>query len=632
MLEALALSALLITISYLVFSNSIGNHLVALRPYVIFPLLIWACVRFGLVGGTGAVLLIAVVTIWHTTRGAGPFVLPEETRTLGILGAQIFLAISEVSALALITLLEERRRDAATLSANEAALGHSEERLRLALDAGAMGTWDWDFATGAIVWSPQHATLLGMRPDEFDGRYETFARRIHPDDLPGLEAAIQEAIKRQAFYQHEYRVIWPDGTLRWVSGRGRTFANASGEPARMAGILMDITARREAQEREQTLAEERDRVLERLQLVLEQMPIGCILNDPDFNIIYWNPAATRIFGYGQAEVVGRPPSSYLVPTDLWPSVAMVQERVRAGQHVSGEARTLTKSGREILCEWQHTPLTDADGAFVGSLSVAEDVTARRADEQEIRRLNAELERRVAQRTAALESANRELEAFSYSVSHDLRAPLRHIDGFVNLLVRREDARLDQASRRYLRVIAEASTRMGVLIDDLLMLSRAGRTEFQPQPVDVGQVLCAVLDELAPATADRAISWDIRPLPVVLADPRLLRQVLTNLVGNAIKYTGTQPEPCITVAALEETDGQITFYVQDNGVGFDMQYASKLFGVFQRLHREDEFEGTGIGLAIVQRIVHRHGGRVWAEGQPGAGATFYVTLAAASRKE
>jgi signal transduction histidine kinase len=245
-------------------------------------------------------------------------------------------------------------------------------------------------------------------------------------------------------------------------------------------------------------------------------------------------------------------------------------------------------------------------------------------DREIRKLNADLERRVALRTAELESTNRELEAFTYSVSHDLRAPVRHISGFSDLLLRRSGAQLDELGTRYVNNIVESAGRMGNLIDDLLSFSRMGRQELQATTLELDQLVAEVIHDLEPETQGRTIHWQVGELPVVHADPAMLRQVLTNLLSNAVKYSAPRAEARIEVSA-EDVAGETIVSVRDNGVGFEMAYVAKLFGVFQRLHGADEFEGTGIGLANVRRIVHRHGGRTWAEGEVDRGATFHFSL-------
>ncbi|HJR76134.1 MAG TPA: ATP-binding protein [Nitrospiraceae bacterium] len=245
----------------------------------------------------------------------------------------------------------------------------------------------------------------------------------------------------------------------------------------------------------------------------------------------------------------------------------------------------------------------------------------RHDITERRRVAGEL----ARRGELLEAANKELEAFSYSVSHDLRAPLRHIDGYASLLQKSAHALLDEKSARYLQTISESATRMGQLIDDLLVFSRMGRQEMLQTRVNLEQLVKSVLHDLQHDTQNREISWTIGALPDVKGDPAMLRQVLSNLIANAIKFTSTRPLARIEIGSDERNPTETVVFVRDNGVGFDMQYARKLFGVFQRLHRANEFHGTGIGLANVRRIIHRHGGRTWAESTLDQGATFYFSL-------
>jgi signal transduction histidine kinase len=300
-----------------------------------------------------------------------------------------------------------------------------------------------------------------------------------------------------------------------------------------------------------------------------------------------------------------------------------------------EVRTPIGAGREARTayfDYVYEPTRDARGEVEGILVHAVEVTEEVEARHHVERANAALEARIEERTAALVETNRELEAFSYTVSHDLRAPIRHIAGFVDLLRLHAGASFDAKSLRYVDTVAGAAKQMGLLIDGLLSFSRTGRATLSRRRFDAGRVVREVLAELQPELEGRNVRLIVGELPVLFGDPTMLRAVFANLIGNAVKYSSTTPDAVIEIGRLAGADagsgaedGQVVLFVRDNGVGFDPTHVDKLFAVFQRLHRPDEFEGTGIGLATVRRIVQRHGGRTWAESALGAGATFYVSL-------
>ncbi len=261
-----------------------------------------------------------------------------------------------------------------------------------------------------------------------------------------------------------------------------------------------------------------------------------------------------------------------------------------------------------------------------NLALEAEIERRKQAQEQVEELNASLELRVDERTLALTLSNRELDAFCYSVSHDLRAPLRHVDGFSRILQEEFAGQLSGEARHHLDRISHAVTQMGRLIDDLLDLSRIGRKEFVRKQVSVSHIVAQIVDDIRSTNPENPVQWSIDELPDLNCDPGLLQLVFSNLIQNAVKFTRRSESPAIQIGAFH-SDGVTTLFIRDNGVGFDPQYADKLFGVFQRLHRQEDFEGTGIGLATVQRIIHRHGGTIRAESQPGCGATFYFTLGA-----
>ena len=327
-----------------------------------------------------------------------------------------------------------------------------------------------------------------------------------------------------------------------------------------------------------------------------------------------NRATETITGRTRQELIGTDFSDYY--TDPAKALAGYRQVFAEGTVRDYELWLRHASGRITPVHYNATVYRDDSDCVVGVFAAARDVTEIKRAEEESRQLNAQLQ-----------AANKELEAFSYSVSHDLRAPLRHVQGYVDMLAREAEGHLTDKGQRYMKTIADASREMGVLIDDLLAFSRMGRAEMCEASVDLDTLVQDTLRDLETTTRDRTIVWTIPPLPAVQADPAMLKLALANLLGNAVKFTRPRDPARIEMGTAGTEDGRVILFVRDNGVGFDPQYTHKLFGVFQRLHRADEFEGTGIGLANVRRIIARHGGRTWAEGSLDRGAAFYFTLEA-----
>jgi PAS domain S-box-containing protein len=349
-----------------------------------------------------------------------------------------------------------------------------------------------------------------------------------------------------------------------------------------------------------------------------------IVRGHEGRITYWNHGAEELYGWNREEAIGKV-SHHLLQTQFPVSVEQMTEELNLYDRWIGELVHTRRDGQRITVLARKSLDRDRQGNPVAVLETITDITERKQAEAEIRRLNTYLELRVAERTTELQAANEEMEAFSYSVAHDLRAPLRHVMAFVELLQKDAGPSLSEINCEHLTTISRATKRMGDLIDDLLAFSRVGRAEMQKTECDLNQLVQETLRDFQADTKERKIVWEIHPLPSVRADCALLRLVLVNLISNAVKFTGNRTAAKIEIGCAPGEKGETVIFIRDNGVGFDPEYAEKLFGVFQRLHSRDEFEGTGIGLANVQRIIKRHGGRVWAEGVVNNGATFYFSI-------
>lgn len=535
----------------------------------------------------------------------------QQTKWVWEQGQGVFNPAGELLALeGYITDVTEHRRA-------ETELRESEERLQLALLAGRMGTWDWNLRTGKIVWSPGHIRLFGLEPDAFDGRYETFEQRIHPDDLQSLEVVRQTAMRERRTYEHEYRVLWPDGSVHWIRGRGEFTYDESGQPVRMVGVVSDITEQEWSRRR---LAESESR----LRTILETEPECVKLVGRNCELLEMNPAGLAMIEADSLDqIVGHDVCELLEPAHR-EAFRNLNDRVLHGRPGTLQFEIVGLRGAHRWMETHCVPMRDPEGHINAVLGVTRDITAKKHAEEELLKAHALLEQRVKERTAQLEQINRELDAFTYSVSHDLRAPVRHVGSFANILLEEHARHLTADARHCAETIAEAAVKLGRLIDDLLRFSRLGRADIHRRPVDMHLAVREVWAELASQRPVDRVKLHIGELPPADGDPNLLRHVWTNLLDNAIKYSSQRSQPEITIGSF--TEGACVWYhVQDNGVGFDSRFADKLFGVFQRLHREEDFPGTGVGLALVQRIVQRHGGAIRARGEVERGARFEFTL-------
>jgi PAS domain S-box-containing protein len=537
-------------------------------------------------------------------------------------------------------------RDVTARNLAEAALRQSDARRKFALETAKLGDWELNLATLQATRSLRHGEIFGYHSPLPEWSFDIFLRHVHPDDRERVHEDFENCASAGHRWDVECRIVRLDGEVRWIWACGAQYREPSGDATHMFGIVEDITEHKIIEdaliEQAKALSRQADELrrsqqaLETqtlmLQSVLDSMAEGLVATDENGKFTLWNPAAQRIVGMGAQNVSPEQWSSHYgvyLPDMITPFPTERNPLVRALQ---GEVSTAEMFLRNpeldygVWIEITGAPLKGKDGTIRGGVVAFRDITRRKEDESEIRKLNEELEERVVERTAQLAAANQELEAFTYSVSHDLRAPLRHIGGFSRILIEDFGASMNPEAQRHLQRIQDGTQRMGRLVDELLNLARLGRHALALQATALNPMIEEVITLLQPEAEGRAIDWKIAPLPSVNCDPILMKQVFQNLIANALKFSRPRERAIIEIGHSGE-NGQTVIFVRDNGVGFNMKYQDKLFGVFQRLHRAEEFEGTGVGLATVQRIVHKHGGRVWAESELDKGATFYFALAA-----
>jgi PAS domain S-box-containing protein len=587
----------------------------------------WMFVLFGaFIVACGATHVMEVWNLWHAQYWlAGGL---KALTAIASLGTAILLARLVPQALelpntsqwaranaALASEIHERRELEIDLRISESRFREQAELLDLTHDAVIVR----NLRNEITYWNHGAEELYGWRAEEIMGKvtHELF-QTVFPKALAEIEQETLESGSWEGELTHGRR----DGSVVAVSSRWVLHKDEQGSANGILESNREITAKRAAEETQRKSDEENRQREIRFRLFIAAVKDYSIVSlDPDGFVTTWNAGAQRLKGYSAEEIIGQHMSRFYPAADIASGKAEsgLRQAASAG-HVEDRDWRVRKDGSQFWAEVAITAVHDSAGKLIGFVKIAKDITSRRDSEEQIRKLNVELTQRVEE----LGSANRELESFSYSVSHDLRAPLRHMDGFARILKQEHSSKMAPEAIVYVDRILEAATHMGQLIDDLLNLARIGRQELKREKKQIAGLVKQVMAELPAEAQERSIEWRIEPLPEMNCDPGLVKLVFANLLANAVKFTRLQPVAVIEVGS-RITGGQLTIFVRDNGVGFDPRYADKLFGVFQRLHRQEDFEGTGIGLATVQRIIRRHGGEIWVESQVDAGTTFFFTL-------
>lgn len=518
-----------------------------------------------------------------------------------------------------VTYLVPEGRDITERIALEKEVSIMTERLLEAQKIARIGNWNWDMEEDVITWSHQNYQIFGQEKD-FEPNFESLMSLTHPDDREPFKEDVDRAIKEHTDHDFIHRIVLNDGKeVRYIHERGEVFYDEKGKPIRMAGTSQDVT---EIKKREEAILLER----KQLQEIISKAPVAAAMLDTNMKYItaseqwyevYQIPDQRNIIGLHHTEIFSKPTSI--------PKWLDYQDEVMNGTEMSDHRYKFElNDGKVQWLSWKLLPYYDNPEEIGGAIIYTSDITAEVEYRQKIEHLNEELERKVKLRTQELKQVNEELESFSYSISHDLRAPLRSINGFADVLKEEFGDQLEDEGLRLLGIIKDSGIKMGTLIDDILTFSRLGRKELKTGKVELGMLCEQIIKEAENTFPEQKIEIKMTDLPTVKADLSLIRQVFINLLFNAVKYSSKEEVSRIDIRSTENEE-QVVISIKDNGTGFDMKYHDKMFGVFQRLHSSNSFEGTGVGLAIVKRIINKHGGEVWAEGVPEEGSTFYISL-------
>ncbi|MEK8090033.1 PAS domain S-box protein [Thermithiobacillus plumbiphilus] len=523
--------------------------------------------------------------------------VPFETKDLGIaedLGKRLALILDNLQ------LYDQARQ-------TEQSLRISEARFRAIFHQAAIGMTLADLDSNLLQYNNRFCEMMGYTAAEM--QQMTFRDFTHPEDLPRELALRARMLKGEIpSYQLEKRYLRKGGEIMWGRVTVSMVRDADGNASYTMALVEDITEYKnaEAAMRAEHLLREK---------IMENASNAIFAVDESGCFLMLNPAMEEMTGYSRQELMKAPFTLMFDDGAQLRAKALFQQVLKGGRVLRQELVIQRKGGTHRHVIFSAAPVMDRDR--IASIITAEDITERKLAEDAIRQMNATLEQRVAERTA-------DLESFSYSVSHDLRAPLRAIDGFSLVVLEDFGECLGEEGAAYLRRVRAASQHMGHVIDTMLNLARLGRQALQPRSLNLSAMAQKILDRLQRCEPARKLEWRIMEGVYGQGDPDMIGLVLENLIGNAWKFTRQQPRPCIEFGTIE-VQGMRAYFVRDNGAGFDMQFINKLFEPFHRLHGKEEFEGSGVGLATVQRIIHRHGGEIWAEGAVGQGATFYFTL-------
>ena len=499
-------------------------------------------------------------------------------------------------------------RDITESKLAEQRLRDTQALLHMAAQIGRLGAWAYEVGQPRVTWSEEVCAIHEVRQGFMPTSEEAVAF-FAPQYQDRMRRTLKACLRNGSPFDVEAQLITAKGRWIWVRVIGEAEWDAQGKVRRLQGACQDISDSRRAAEETRTMAEQ-------LTTTLESLTDAFYTLDRDWRFTYINGPAERLMRSKRGQLLGRK------LFDVYPELA---DTVVSEQFERAMNDNVTVQFEEYYAPFDIWVQVKADPSTQGLAIYVKDVTERVIAGREIMRLNAELEERVARRTAQLEAANKELEAFSYSIAHDLRAPLGSIDGFSQMLEQAAGQELGERCRHYLSRIRAGVRQMGELTDGLLSLANLSRTSLRSESVDLAALARAAVTALRERSPARAADVEIAAALPARGDSRLLAQVIGNLVGNAWKFTARKERAHIEVGVIPGPDGSPVYFVRDNGAGFDMAYASKMFEAFQRMHSPADFEGTGIGLAIVHKVVARHGGRIWAESAPDRGASFYFTL-------